>query len=157
MKITTICNPNSPYYQKQVKIRQYHPNEEVEVFVLEDEALIFVPLDYLTPDSETFKPRSRKDFYEFVQNPTTSRTQMIETLKYLTSEKLLTIHAPSTELEIIDLFTNYERTELVEKFRTLRDEGILAFNLANNSGLPTNFKKQSGQQAPRSKNQRNRF
>lgn len=133
MKITTICNPKSPYYQKQVKVLNYHPNEEVEVFVIEDENLIFVPLDYLTPDCDTFKPRSRKEFYEFIQNATTSRTQMIETLKYLTTEGILKLNGATSESDLINIFSNHERSELVEKFRSLRDEGGLEFNLINNT------------------------
>lgn len=133
-KQAKITNPNSSYFNKDVNIIQYLENERVELFVVDEEILIVASLNDIAKQSQTFKPDSRKSFYEFVQDSKNSRVDIQNTLELMIKESLLTLSNISKE-ELFYFFENpdKDRQELVDDFRRIRDEGKIEFHLINNN------------------------
>ena len=134
MKITTIVKQGSSYYGAKAKILNYH-EERVELFLLEEEMIIEMSIEDIEGDDEVFKPSSRKDFYEFVQNLRTARRQLLSTLNYLINENLIVPKSYDAKEELIALFedSSRDREDLISEMRRMRDESLIEFKLVNNS------------------------
>lgn len=138
MQITTIIAKESPYCGAKAKIHRQCPDERVELFLIEEEIIIEVPLSYIATDnSKVYKPKSRKDFYEQIQNQKNNRKDLIATLNYLVSANLIVPSSPEVKGELIFLLedANQDRDQIIQAFRDMRDAGKFEFKLANNSGF----------------------
>lgn len=136
MKIAKISNPNSPYFNKKAKVLNYLPNEEVELFILEDEVLVYLKLDDIAQQASKISlPKSRKDFYEYILEPKTCRANIIDTIKKMAEQNIVVL-SESTSIEALTQLVQNEdkdKQQIVEEFRMMRDEGKFEFKLTNNS------------------------
>jgi hypothetical protein len=130
-----ITNSKSGHFNKNVKILQKLENEMVELFLIDDETIIILPLeDVQKQKDKTYIPKSRKDFYNYMQETGTSRTDIKKTIEAMIAKKTLELKS-MTENELLSIFDDIQksRLELIEDFRTLRNERKFDFNLINRS------------------------
>lgn len=139
-KIITVVNPQSCYHNQKGKLLSLLPDEKAEIFLLNDEIIVVLNLSDINLNQQTFKPQSRKDFYDYVQRPTTSRTDMVKTVNQLVKDQVITFSAGYKPENLQDLLENPEldKYQLVEEFRTLRDQGKFEFNLTGFKPQPHN-------------------
>lgn len=132
MQTTKITNPSSSYFGEDCRVIQHLAEEKVEVFLLSTEMLICIPLSDIAQKERTYRPKSRKDFYEFIKNPKTSRADIKNAVEEMIKHKKITPQKVSPEALAHFFDTDTDKDELVEGFRKLRDEGGFEFNLENN-------------------------
>lgn len=145
-KIITVVNPESCYHKQKGKLLNLLPEEKAEIFLLQEEIIVVLNLSDINLNQQTFKPQSRKEFYDYVQKPTTSRADMVKTVNQLIKDRHITFNPGYSFDNLQGLLENPEmdKYQLVEEFRTLRDQGKFEFNL-------TGFKPQPSHR-PRPKN-----
>ena len=137
--LVTISNKNSPYFGEKGKILSYLPEEKAEVFLTQSEIIVVLSLnDFSEPKTKAFSPKSRKDFYEFILNDKTSRVDITKTAQAMIERGEIVIKGEYSVQALVTLLNDSERdkAQIVEDFRTLRDQGYIEFNLANNSFNP---------------------
>lgn len=141
-QIVAITNEKSAYYKKKVRILEYLPDEKVSVFLICEELLLYLNLNDISQNSKTYLPKSRKDFYNFVQNAKTSRTSIVQTVRELVKSGgiVLAEGVSQNELETLIMDESKDKGQIVDEFRTIRDAGKFDFTLPNNIFVP-NFKK----------------
>ena len=131
MKIT---NPEHIYFNEPVKVMQYLDDEKVELFIENPdiEVIIIASLNDISNESEALLPQSRKEFYEYIQKTTTSRVHIEATLKQLIAKNKI-ICKTISEDGLVNLIRNndLDKTQLIEEFRSLRDQDFFDFNLTN--------------------------
>lgn len=137
-EIKTITNKSSSYYNQKCRVINFLADEKVELFVIETEDLIVVSIDDISQARKTFKPDSRRSFYEYVQSPKTTRLEIQKTITLLINEKSLVLTGITKE-ELFSLFEDphKDRQELIDEFRELRDQGKMDFKLVNNKYDPS--------------------
>jgi hypothetical protein len=128
-----VTNEQSPHFGKQVKIIRSLDNEKVEAFLLDDEVIVELNLNDIAKRDRIFKPKSRKDFYEFAQKHNTSRIEIYDTVKELIKEELIVL-VDITEVGLLKLINELEdKSMIVDELRSLRDRGVFEFKLVNNN------------------------
>lgn len=139
-KIITVVNPQSCYHKQKGKLLALLPDEKAEVFLMQEEIIVVLNLSDINLNQQTFKPQSRKDFYDYVQKQTTSRADIIKTVNQLIKDQMITFNGGYSPENLQDLLENPEidKYQLVEEFRTLRDQGKFDFNLAGFKPQPPN-------------------
>lgn len=145
-KIITVINQNSSYYNQKGKLIALLPDEKAEVFLMQEETIVILNLSDINLNQNIFKPQSRKDLYDYMQNPTTSRIDLIKTISQLVKDQFITFNADYSLEKLKDLLENQDidKFQLVEEFRMLRDQGKFEFNLTGfkpqKATRPNNFK-----------------
>lgn len=139
-KIITVVNPKSCYHNQKGKLLSLLPDEKVEIFLLNDEIIVVLNLSDINLNQQTFKPQSRKDFYDYVQKVSTSRSDMVKTVNQLVKDKIITFSAGYNPENLQDLLENpdLDKYQVVEEFRMLRDQGKFEFNLTGFKPQPQN-------------------
>ncbi len=137
-KIVTVTNENSPYFKSKAKIINVLETESVEAFLISEEIIVILKLNDICEKSKTYIPSSRKDFYQYIQENTTSRVNIVQTTKALLEKGLIRLGEGFSQEELILLLENEEldKSQVVEEFRYLRDLGKLEFLLKNNDFDP---------------------
>lgn len=137
-KIVTVINSHSPYFKSKGKVLSLLPDEEVEVFLFQEEIIVVLKLNDVNLNSQIFIPQSRKDFYEFMQKATTSRGDIQKTIQELIQKSLITFNSGYSEKELLELIKNEtkDKSQLVEEFRNLRDLQKIDFQLINSKPRP---------------------
>ena len=133
--LITVRNPQSPYCGEKGKLLSYLPMEKVEVFLIQSEIIVILNLgDIVEPKGKAYSPKSRKDFYEYILNPKTSRVEITKTVEEMISKGDLTIASSYSKEALVSLLNDADRDkhQLVEDFRQLRDQQFLDFTLVNN-------------------------
>lgn len=132
-KVVSVSNPKSSYFKEKAKILSYLPEEKVELFLLTSEIIVCLSLNDIAETKKTFLPKSRKDFYQYVQDPHTCRVNIVKTTQELIKAGKIKLNESFPESDLIALLENEEKdkTQLVEEFRNLRTEGKFEFLLAN--------------------------
>lgn len=133
--LITVSNPQSPYFKEKGKLLSYLPMEKVEVFLIQTEIIVTLNLsDIVEPKSKGYNPKSRKDFYEYILNPKTSRVEITKTVEAMINKGDLVINSTYSKEALVTLLNDAERDkhQLVEDFRQLRDQQYIDFTLVNN-------------------------
>lgn len=135
-QLIKVSNQQSPYFGEKGKVLSYLPEEKAEVFLLQSEIIVILGLnDFSEPKTKAFSPKSRKDFYEFILNDKTSRVDITKTAQTMIERGEIVIKGEYSTEALVTLLNDAERakSQIVEDFRILRDQGYIEFNLANNS------------------------
>lgn len=137
-KIVSISNEKSSYFKEKAKVLNYLPEEKVELFLLESEIIVCLSLNDIAEKSRVFIPKSRKDFYQYIQDPKTCRLNIVQTTQALIEKGDLKMIEPFTKENLVSLLENEEKdkTQIVDEFRNLRDEGKIEFLLVNSIFVP---------------------
>ncbi len=133
--LITVSNSQSPYFKEKGKLLSYLPMEKVEVFLIQSEIIVTLNLsDIVEPKAKGYTPKSRKDFYEYILNPKTSRVEITKTVESMINKGDLVINSTYSKEALVTLLNDAERDkhQLVEDFRQLRDQQYIEFNLVNN-------------------------
>lgn len=132
--LITIKNPSSPYYNEKGKIINYLPDEQAEVFLVESENIVVLNLVDINQNKNKFIPKSRKEYYQYILDLTTSRADIVEVTENLIQENLIIISESYNKDALISLMMDLDldKHQLIEEFRLLRDDGKLDFKLINN-------------------------
>ena len=141
-KIVSISNEKSSYFQEKAKVLSYLPDERVELFLMDSEIIVSLSLNDIAEKNKVFIPKSRKDFYQYIQDDKTCRVNIINTTSALIKKGDILVKEPFTEQDLIKLLENEEKdkTQIVDEFRILRDEGKIDFLLINSTFEPKKFK-----------------
>ena len=89
-------------------------------------------------------PKSRKDFYQFIQNSNTTKTDIVETIKLMQSLKLFNMKEKEEgntdeplmcSSGLFDFIMDEDSTKyvIVQNIRAWRDQGFIEFKLDPNS------------------------
>jgi hypothetical protein len=132
-KVVSVTNPQSSYFKEKGKILSLLPDEKVEVFLFKSEIIVSLNLSDINLNQKTFIPQSRKDFYEYIQKVTTSRSDISKTITQLIESSVIEIKDSFSKEEILNLINNpdLDKTQIVEEIRKLRDDELITFNLIN--------------------------
>lgn len=148
-KVVTISNPQSPYFKEKGKVLEFLPQEQVEIFLFKSEIIVAVKLNDIAQTNKVFQPKSRKDFYTYIQDSKTSRVDIVNCTKKMIEGKVISLSEGFSESDLISLLENEEldKTQIVDEFRNLRDSNKLEFNLVNNTQpfIKKDFKKRNNQ------------
>jgi hypothetical protein len=139
-KIITVVNPESCYHQQKGKLLALLPEEKAEVFLMQEEIIVVLNLSDINLNQQIFKPQSRKDFYDYVQKVTTSRSDMVRTVNQLIKDEVIKFNPGYTPENLQSLLENLDldKYQLVEEFRALRDQGKFDFTLTGFKPQPMN-------------------
>lgn len=130
-----ITNEKSSFFNKNVKLINTLENEMVEVFLIDEERIIVVPIeDIQKQKNKVFLPKSRKDFYNYMQEAGTTRTDIKNSIAKMIDTGAICLNCIKKE-ELLNIFddASKSRLELIEEFRTIRNEQKFDFNLKNRS------------------------
>lgn len=130
-----ITNEKSSFFDKNVKLINTLENEMVEVFLIDEERIIVVPIeDIQKQKNKVFLPKSRKDFYNYMQEAGTTRSDIKNSIDKMIDSGAICLNNIKKE-DLLSLFddSSKSRLELIEEFRSIRNEQKFDFNLKNRS------------------------
>lgn len=134
-------NTKKHYLDDGREYRLYKTNDQLaEIFLVEEEIIIEVPILELNCLGKNLKPKSRKEFYILVKSAKTSKSDIKKTLDFLFKTKKI---ESDNKDDVYDLFLNedMEKGTIIEKFQKMRDDGLLKFTLINNHFHKKSYKK----------------
>lgn len=114
------------HFGKKAKIVE---TRETEVLVFIDENIIAFQNNEIEFKAKKVKvPRSRKDFYYFIQR--NSQKESLKILDIYLKEKKIVLKDLKKQT-LTEVFKKDSKQEIIIKIRELRDQGLLEFNLPN--------------------------
>ena len=141
-----ITNPKSSYFNQNCKIIRKLDNQNLEVFLEDDEILIEISCEDVDVKRNVCKPKSRKELYCHIKDPMTTRSDMRATINHLVSSGGIVTADISP---VLNLFDDMDKDPeiIVEELRSLRDAGAFEFTLPNvvYSGKKTHYKSRQSQ------------
>lgn len=127
-----ITNKNHPYFNQDVSIVETLENDELSVFIPSEETIITIKQADIESTAKLKTPRSRKDFYIYIQNEKNSKKDIILTVKKLHELSHIKLNTLSLDNFCLHLDECISRKDIVEKIRELRDNNDIEFLLPNN-------------------------
>lgn len=126
-----VTNKSSPFFNKDVTIQEHLENEMLSVFVPEDEVIVIIHSDDLSLTSQVKLPRSRKDFYIYIQNEKNSKKDIVLTIKGLIESNSIKLNNITINEFNLLIEESISRKDIVETIRTQRDLNQIEFLLPN--------------------------
>jgi len=126
-----VTNKNSPFFNKDVSIQEHLDNEYLSVFIPEDEIIVTIHSDDLSFLSNIKLPKSRKDFYIYIQNEKNSKKDIMLTIKGLIESNCIKLNNTTlTEFTLL-IEESITRKDIVETIRNQRDLNQIEYLLPN--------------------------
>lgn len=126
-----VTNKSSPFFNKDVTIQEHLENEMLSVFIPEDEIIVTIHSDDVSLSSQVKLPRSRKDFYIYIQNERNSKKDIMLTIKGLIESNSIKLNNITLNEFNLLIEESISRKDVVETIRTQRDLNQIEFLLPN--------------------------
>lgn len=126
-----VTNKSSPFFNKDVTIQEHLENEMLSVFIPEDEIIVTIHSDDVSLSSQVKLPRSRKDFYIYIQNERNSKKDIMLTIKGLIESNRIKLNNITLNEFNLLIEESISRKDVVETIRTQRDLNQIEFLLPN--------------------------
>lgn len=127
--MVVITNKKSPHFNKVGRVQERLVDEgKVLVYIESDEAIYeFSDKDISSKKKNQSIPKTRKKFYEFIQNENNSREDIVALINDMMKKKVLKLNSQTNFLNPYILNSNHSVGDIVQQIRMWRDEGKIAF------------------------------
>lgn len=128
--MVVVTNKKSPHFNKVGKVQERILDEgKVLVYIEADEAIYeFNEREIASKNKKnTQVPKTRKKFYEYIQNESHTREDVVSMINLMIKKKVLQVNSKNNFLKTFVLNRENSVGDIVQQIRMWRDEGKIEF------------------------------